>query len=128
LKHCGSNSNETVLFTLAAALAIMHFRVKAQGFSLNLKTKAFVLNLVLLVIYSVSVGVFYTELYHVYLHFQFMVQQEDSVIMCWLIKNITGFICFSYLSYVVMVQFGRGNKVNLSEKAPLEVDDSERTE
>lgn len=55
--------------TLAVALCIMHFRVRAQGFQLNLKTQAFVFNLVLLIIYSISVGVFYAELFHVYKNF-----------------------------------------------------------
>jgi hypothetical protein len=50
-----------------------------------------------------------------------MIKQEDSVIACWMIKNITGFLCFSYLSYVVLVQFGRGNKLNLSQSRPKQL-------
>lgn len=104
---------------LAVALIIMHFRVKAQGFSLNLKTQAFVLNLILLVLYSISVAVFYTELSTVYRNFEFMIGQDDTVIQCWIVKNFAGFLCFGYLSYVVLVQFGGGNKVNLRRSESL---------
>jgi hypothetical protein len=44
---------------LAVAIGIMHFVVRKLGFSLKIKTKGFVLNLVLLVVYALSIIIFY---------------------------------------------------------------------
>jgi hypothetical protein len=31
------------------------------------------------------------------------------VLACWIIKNLAAFLCYAYLVYVVVVQFGRAN-------------------
>lgn len=56
---------------LAVALGLMNFRVQGKGYSFNLKTSAFALNLVLLLLYSVSVAVFYWAMFVVYGDFSY---------------------------------------------------------